>query len=364
MSRWIGLIARRGVGIFICVLAGALFATASSRAEAGEGGQLVMAATGGDYERKLREIVFEPFSRETGIEVVLVGGTASEFWAKAKAMSEIGRLEWDMLEAGSGDVYVPERSSLLLDLGEDCALVPRAKSDGAGQVCHRFGVVPIYGATLLTANRDLFNGDVPDDWNDFFNVEDFPGPRSLPNFGTPWRVLIGALLADGVRPDELFPLDLDRAFEKLEEIRPHISLWWRTGDQIQRTLRDQEIAMTLVWNTRIDFLLNEDLPLQRVWEGATLNEAHWVVFEAAPNRQNALRFLNWYFDHPEVQAAFARAVAASPTTNSALALLPVKEQKNSPIFPDNLKGVIKVDYVWLAEHHGVIAERWNSWIAR
>ncbi|WP_265519624.1 ABC transporter substrate-binding protein [Nitratireductor luteus] len=361
MSRFI---AGYGAGVIVGILVGVLCLAAPSRVEAGEGGQLVMAATGGDYERKLKEIVFEPFSRETGIEVVLVGGAAGEFWAKAKAMSEIGRLEWDMLEAGSGDVYVPERNSLLLDLGEDCALVPRAKSDGAGEVCHRFGVVPTYGATLLTANRDMFEGDTPRNWSDFFNIEAFPGPRSLPSFGTPWRVLIGALLADGVEPGDLFPLDLDRAFKKLEEIRPHISLWWRTGDQIQRALRDREIAMTLVWNTRIDFLLNEGLPLQRIWEGSTLNEAHWVVFKGAPNRKNALRFLNWYFDHPEVQAAFARAVATSPTTKSALALLPASEQENSPVFPDNLKGVVKVDYEWLAQHHGEIVERWNRWIAQ
>lgn len=351
-------------GLIIGVVTSMLYATAPMHAEADEGGRLIMAATGGDYERKLREIVFEPFSRDTGIEVVLIGGTVGEFWAKAKAMSEIGRLEWDMLEAGSGDVYVPERNSLLLDLGEDCALVPRAKSDGAGEICHRFGVIPTYGATLLTANRDLFEGNVPQNWSDLFDVQAFPGPRSLPNFGTPWRVLIGALLADGVEPDDLFPLDLDRAFDKLDEIRPHISLWWRTGDQIQRALRDREVAVTLVWNTRIDFLLEEGLPLQRVWEGSTLNEAHWVVFEGAPNRENALRFLNWYFDHPEVQAAFASAVATSPTTKSALALLPEGEQEDSPIYPDNLKKVVRVDYEWLAQHHAEIAERWNRWISQ
>ncbi|MCT7378256.1 extracellular solute-binding protein [Chelativorans salis] len=357
-------LAANRVGFFAYILAAALSVVPLSQASGGENGRLVMAATGGDYERKLREFVFEPFSRQTGIEVVLVSGTTGEFWAKAMAMSEAGHLQWDMMEAGSGDVFVPARNRLLVDLGEDCALVSKAKSDGAGEICHRFGVVPTYGATLLTANRTMFDGGAPSSWNDFFNVADFPGPRSLPNFSTPWRVLIGALLADGVAPDKLFPLDLDRAFDKLDQIRPHISLWWKTGDQIQRALRDQEVAMTLVWNTRIDFLRDEGLPLQRVWRGWTLNEADWVVFKGAPNRQNALRFLNWYFDHPEVQAAFAQAIAASPTTKSALELLPQSDKEDSPIFPDNFKGVVEVDYTWLANHHAEIVERWNRWIAQ
>ena len=40
-----------------------------------------------------------------------------------------------------------------------------------------------------------------------------------------------ALLADGVAPSKLFPLDLDRAFHKLDQIKPNVAVWWKTGDQ-------------------------------------------------------------------------------------------------------------------------------------
>jgi putative spermidine/putrescine transport system substrate-binding protein len=37
-----------------------------------------------------------------------------------------------------------------------------------------------------------------------------------------------ALLADGVAPDKLYPLDLDRAFKKLDTIKKN-TIWWATN---------------------------------------------------------------------------------------------------------------------------------------
>jgi len=51
----------------------------------------------------------------------------------------------------------------------------------------------------------------------FWDVKKFPGRRALRNHRSPrWEA---ALMADGVAPDKLYPLDVDRAFKKLEEIQ-------------------------------------------------------------------------------------------------------------------------------------------------
>ena len=59
-----------------------------------------------------------------------------------------------------------------------------------------------------------------------------------------------AALADGVPPDKLYPLDLDRAFKKLEAFKPNISAWWTTGAQATQFARDQEVDMLSMWNGR------------------------------------------------------------------------------------------------------------------
>ena len=332
-------------------------------ANAQDPGRLVVAATGGGYEQIMREHVFDVFAAETGIDVIFVSGALGERWTKIKAMTDAGNFEWDMMELGSGDVWNPERAAFLLDLGQNCALVPKAASDGLPTTCNRHGVLPSVGATLLTANIEAFDGEVPSNWVEFWDVENFPGPRALQNFGSPWRVLIGALIADGVPKDDLFPLDLDRAFAKLDEIRPHVTVWWSSGDQIQRAFREDEVTAGLIWGTRLAFLQREGIPLTPIWNGATLNEAHWAVFKDAPNRENAIRFLNWYFDHPEVQVAFGRAGSLSPSTRSALALYSADEQKDQPGHADNIDGIVPVDYRWIADSHAEVLERWNAWLA-
>lgn len=338
-------------------LPGMMLSTPSAAQE-----RLIFASTGGQYEQLIRKQVAEPFTAETGIQVTFVAGSLGERWGRVKAMAEAGHLKWDLMEIGSVDPWTQERSSLLLDLGETCDEVPKAKSDGFSDTCQRVGVLPGYGATLLVANSEMFKGRMPESWSEFFNVKDFPGPRSLSNVGDPWRVLVGALLADGVEKGSLFPLDLDRAFRKLDQIRPHISLWWRSGDQIQRAIRDKEVAAALLWNTRTAFLRKEGMPLQRIWSGATLNLAYWAVFRNAPHEKTAVRFLKWYFDHPEVQVAFTRAAALSPSTRSALALMSAEEQSEQPGYPENLKGIVRIDYDWLGKNNERILRRWNAWL--
>lgn len=332
--------------------------TPLSQAEAQDAGRLVFITTGGNYQKMQEETVFGPFSEETGIEVVFVTATDAEKWPKIQGMSQVGNMQWDLIESQPADYHIPSKAQYLVDFGENCALVPGAFEDGIEGVCSQFGVLPIVGATLLAANTTMFpEGGSPANWADFWNVEDFPGPRSLQNFGTPWRVIVGALVADGVPKDQLFPLDLDRAFAKLDKIKPHVALWWSAGDQIQRAMREGEIAVGQIWATRLSFLQEEGVPIAPIWDGATLNEGRWSILKDAPNSENAGKFLNWFYANPQAQFNYAKAVKAVPVTRSAIALYPDGEETV------DFDAVIPIDYKWLGENEPAILERWNTWIA-
>ncbi|WP_081593629.1 extracellular solute-binding protein [Rhizobium mesoamericanum] len=348
------------VGMLVSITSALTLAPAIAHAS----GKLVLAFTGGEYEKTLRKTIFDRFTKETGIEVVFVSGSLGDRWGKAKAMTEGGQMDWDLIEVGSGDLYIPDRNALLLDVGQKCELVPKAFIEGAPGTCNRYGVLPGVGSTYLVANQEGFPNGVPSSWADFFDTKKFPGPRGLSNFGDPWRVLVGALLADGVPKDKLFPLDLDRSFHKLDQIKPEIVLWWKTGDQIQRAFREKEVVLAPMWGTRTNFLIKEGLPLKPIWNGATLNTAYWSIFKSAPNKDNAIKFLNWYFDHPDVEASSNKAQNAAPVTKQALAQFTPDEQKDLPTSEENMKGVVIPDYEWLAQHNNEITERWNSWLAQ
>ena len=341
-----------------------IWAGLAKRAGGQEAGALIFGSSGGAFEETLRRTIFDPFAEATGIDVTVVSSSSGERWASVSAMAQAGYMDWDMMQTGGAqDLEVPERRDLLMPVGDDCSLVPRAQSDGIG-ACHPLGVVPAYSAMLLAANNDHFGDHLPTGWVDFFDVENFPGPRGLPDYGDHWPVYAGALLADGVDRSELFPLDLDRAFRKLEQIRPHVGVWWGSGSQFQQAMRDGEIVFGLGWLTRISPLEQEGMNLTRIWDGSVPDLTHWVVFRDAPHADNALRFLNWYFDNPQAQAEFCRAFGISPSTQSALDLFTPEEQRQLPTYPDNWAEVIQPDWRSLGENTAQMIERWNYWISR
>ena len=73
-----------------------------------------------------------------------------------------------------------------------------------------------------------FSGESPNSWADFWDVKKFPGPRALGAEVTFARNLPCSPTAS---PYKLYPIDVERAFRKLAEIKPHVKVWWKHGDQ-------------------------------------------------------------------------------------------------------------------------------------
>jgi hypothetical protein len=59
--------------------------------------------------------------------------------------------------------------------------------------------------------------------------------------------------------DKLYPLDLDRAFKKLDTIKKDI-VWWGGGAQSQQLLASGEASMGQFWNGRIHALQEDGAP--------------------------------------------------------------------------------------------------------
>jgi putative spermidine/putrescine transport system substrate-binding protein len=72
--------------------------------------------------------------------------------------------------------------------------------------------------TNLAYRKDKFPHGGPKNWADFWDVKKFPGNRSMLHNAV--RAAQFALVADGVSPDKIFPMDVDRAFKKLDTAAP------------------------------------------------------------------------------------------------------------------------------------------------
>ena len=99
-------------------------------------------------------------------------------------------------------------------------------------------------------------------------------------------------MADGVAPDKLYPLDVDRAFKKLEEIKPYITVWWTSGAQSAQLLNDGEVDMEMAWNGRVSALAGEGAKVGFTYNQGVLQNTSLCILKDAPNLPTAVRFLN------------------------------------------------------------------------
>jgi mannopine transport system substrate-binding protein len=339
----------------------AFIALTAQAAPAAAAEQVVIATTGGAYEKTLREAWFDPFTAETGIEVVSVAGTNAEMRAKAAAMVKTGNVTWDLYL--QGDIQAGSDQHLLYaeNLSDFCKQF-LTRADLGADACAASGVRLLSNATLLAYRTDAFGGAKPESWADMWNVEKFPGGRSFPSFDDPWRVMAAALLADGVRRENLFPLDIERALQKLEEIRPAVTQWWRTGDQSMQGFRNGDYALGQIWLTRAKALKREGQPIAWSYKASFLVGDRIALIKGAKNRDKALKLAEYWLNTPAAQAKVCEALSCTPPSTGAVALMSVEARADMPSAEDVEDHVVVPDAKWINANAPLMLERWNAWI--
>ncbi len=220
----------------------------------------------------LTKYFYEPFADAKDVEVVPVAIEVPDQWARSEAMMRTGNIEFDVVTATGPDLVA--RTEMLEKI--DCSQLPSVQKFGVADACTEYGVVRTTGGMLINYNTEVFKDKAPKTWGTSGTSRTSPGPRGLPDTGDrDWWVPVAALLADGVKPEELFPLDIDRAYKKLDEIRPHVAVWWKTGDQVQQIMRNKEVVMTMSYSGRALAVVKEGAPLPCPGKAPSATQAIW-----------------------------------------------------------------------------------------
>ncbi|WP_246705507.1 extracellular solute-binding protein [Rhizobium sp. P40RR-XXII] len=323
--------------------------------------QVVIATTGGAYDAALRKWWFEPFTAKTGIRVVSVAATNAEMRAKATAMVKTGNVSWDLYPDGEIQVSSKDHLAISEPLDGFCAQF-KDRQDLVPDACIPAGVRLFSTATLMAYDPQAFKGEQPVTWADMWDTSTFPGGRSFPNFDDPWRVMAAALLADGVKRENLFPLDVDRALEKLDALRPSISLWWKTGDQSVQGFRENDYSIGQIWLTRASALKAEGRSIAWSNKAAFLVGDRLTVIKGAPNRDNALKLIAFWLDSPDIQAKVCEALLCTPPNSAAIMMMPQAVRDQMPSAEDVRDSIVIPDAKWINEHAAELLERWNNWV--
>lgn len=316
--------------------------------------RLVLANWGGDavdaYDRAFAEACREA----TGLPLQIDGSGPLE--GTIKAQVESGAVRWDVCDT---ELYSAFRlaGDYLQPIDYDIVDKARIQPDTFDHA-----VPYAYYSTVIAYDHERFGDDPPKSWADFWNVEKYPGKRSLYKWMS--GNLEAALLADGVAPEDLYPLDVDRALAKIEELKPHILTHWGSAAESQQLLRDREVSMVQIWHTRA-ILLEEDTGgrARFTYDQGLLNLSNWSVPKNNPaGRENAMTFINASLA-PEPQRLLMEHYRYGPVNPEATASLPPELARLNPADPQNIDRQVMTDNRWYAEHYGAALDRYTALIA-
>ena len=309
---------------------------------------------GGAYQASHRAAFCEPYALYTGHNVESISWNAE--YGKLKAMVESGRVPWSVVEVTAAQFKRGKTEDLFVPL-----TVRPDQLDFLPKSVDTYGVANMYWGTVLAYRKDQHQDVQPETWADFFDVGKFPGKRAM--YDDPRGTLEFALLADGVPIQELYPLDVERAMRKLDELRPHIEVWWSDGTQPVQLLQTGTVVMTPAWNGRIYADADARRDLGYSWNGAALELDYWVIPKGAAHPDLASRFIA-FASSPEAMARQTTMVGYGPVNSASFEFISEDVGRQLPTHPENWEISFVVDADWWSANEESVKARWISWKVR
>lgn len=327
-------------------------AFASALTSAAQAQDMVFTSWGGTTQDAQAAHWAAPFTEKGGPAVVQDGPTD---YGKIKAMVEAGAVTWDVVDVEYDWALQAGKAGLLEPL--DFAVIDKTKLDP--RFVSDFAVGSFYYSFVLGWNPANFADAQPSTLADLFDTAKFPGKRTFYKWSAP-GVIEAALLADGVAPDALYPLDLDRAFKKLDTIKADI-IWWEGGAQSQQLLASGEAPIGFFWNGRISALQSDGMEVGVSWDQNITAADALVVPKGAKNKDAAMKFIA-EATSAEGQAAFAAVTGYAPINLGSADLM---DPAVRATLPDAQTAVqVNADMAYWAEHRDEIGNRWYAWQAQ
>ncbi|NIJ58537.1 putative spermidine/putrescine transport system substrate-binding protein [Pseudochelatococcus lubricantis] len=345
----------------VMLLSGAIMALAAAIAPgAASARDLTVVSWGGNYQDAQREIYFKPFAAQTGKPVLdeAWDGGIGILQAKIKA----GNPNWDAVQVEAEELALGCNDGLFEEIDWDKLGGRDSFLDSAVSDC---GVGAIVWSTAIAYDGDKLK-EGPQSWADFWDTKKFPGKRALRK--GPKYTLEFALLADGVPVKEVYdvlatPEGVDRAFRKLDELKPNL-VWWEAGAQPLQLLASGEVAFTSVYNGRITGInRSEGKNFKIVWPGSIYAVDSWVILKGAENKDAAMDFIA-FASKPENQSKLPQYIAYGLPVKAAAAAVTPELQADLPTAPANLEHALALDVDFWIDNAEALTQRFNAWLAR
>jgi putative spermidine/putrescine transport system substrate-binding protein len=329
---------------------------------------LTVTTWAGAYGRAQATAQMRPYAAEKHVDVHIAqydGGLAG-----LRAAVTTRAYQGDVIDFELPDAVAACREGLLEPI-DAARLPPGANGVAAAEDFVPGAVGPCWvGSVVYSQILIAAPGEGPRSLADFFDLAKFPGGRAL-RAGPKFNLEL-ALLADGVAPDQVYPLlareaGLARAFAKLDTIRPTVR-WWTQGSEPIALVESGAAVMATALNGDVYDAQRRQAPLVAVWDRQLYEMDVFGVPKGDPNTQRAMDFIR----HATGTAALARLaswVPYGPARHSALARVGDNPELKLPMapylptLPAHFATAFPVDDGWWQDHGAAVRARWQAWLA-
>lgn len=321
---------------------------------------LTVVAWGGASQAAADQIYFKPFTAKTGIPIQQASWSGGIGVLRTKV--EGGRPDWDVVQVEVDDLVLGCEEGILEKI-DWASLGGKDKFiDAAVNPC---GVGAVVWTNALGYDADRLKTG-PASWADFWDTARFPGKRGLRK--TAKYSLEIALLADGVAPADVYkvlatPAGVDRAFKKLDQLKPNI-VWWTNVSQVPDMLASGELAMSMATPARLIAANKSDHRNFRiVWNENLYSIDFWTILKGTPNRTQANEFLA-FATRPENQKQLPALLPLGVTNKEAIAQADPTALAATASNPDHLANAVNVNAEFWVENGDQLTQRFNAWVSQ
>lgn len=312
---------------------------------------VVFANTGG--------VMAEVFKKNAYAELadkgIAVADESPNSKAKLTAMVKAGQPTWD--------VYYSTPYLAIAECGTMFEKIDYNRIDTTGlkkSQMSECGVPVINSSFVLVYNEDTYGDNPPTSWVDFYNPS-FPGTRGIMNYAKDAGIET-ALLASGVPGDQLYPLDFDRAFATLEQVRSKLR-FYDTGAQQTHALQSGEVDMMLAWPGRAYQAEKSGANLGVVWNQPLNYYDVLTIVKGAPHQDQAYELINALIGKKTQHAITERQPYGPANSTAGTTSDPqIAEFVNSPEKSKDTS--VTRDNTWWAQHLEEATKRWTEWVNR
>jgi putative spermidine/putrescine transport system substrate-binding protein len=322
-----------------------------------EGEPFVLLASAGsqDLVDGLEASFLKAWEDKTGMDVKPVDTFCCGI-DKLKAQVDSDNVQWTVINfATVSDFLLAKDAGLLTPI--DTSVVPvdqlrEGTYDKYGYNEYRYGAV-------IGWNTDKYSGsDAPTSLTDLFDTERFPGKRCMYKYHQFGGTLQAALLADGVAKEDLYPLDTERAFAKLDTIKDDI-VWWDAGSQAAQYLANGTCDIGAIWNGVAQSAAGRGSPIDVAWSDGVITTSVNAIPKNTPNEKAAQLFMAEQITNREAEAELLKHVAYTvPLKNP---VLPAEAKKWAPE-GENASVAVEEDDDYYFENSADLTKQFNNWL--